>query len=406
MKLPSDQSKFNARFKYVEVAKYVPSLKNVIREKKDGEPLLVSIEKVEEYSKRFNQTGIYSSIFQYDSKHLSTAASLGSLCFDLDSPDLEISRSETNRLVEYLLQYLSESGIRVYFSGGKGFHVECEAIALNVSSTDDIAGISRFIAGNITEELRLTTTDLVVYDKRRMWRVPNTRHQSTGLFKVECMQLLRNSSGMEPILKYAETPHKLDVPEQVFEPRANQWYREFVHQYEMSKIEKPNQVDLFNRFLEQGTGSIKHFSDEDKVFDKFKLLKNCPAVGRLAEKAQKNRHLDHYERLFLCSLLIHNTEAIMYLQEILSYCSDYNPDLTSAYIDDWIKRKEYGIGGRPFTCAKAAEVGIDCLGCDSMEAKSKTIQLADGKYIETGELSAPSPIRHAYSIPKGNKYVF
>ena len=403
MKLPLDQSKYNARFKYVEVAKYVPSLKSVIREKKDGQIVLIPVEEIEKYSARQNRTGIYTSIFQYDSQHLDSATSLGSLCFDLDSDDLEISRSETIRLVEYLLQHVSEGALRVYFSGGKGFHVECEPIALNISSSDDITGISRFIAGDITEELSLTTTDLVVYDKRRMWRVPNTRHQRTGLFKVECMQLLRDSSSMESILEYAKEPHDYDIPEQVFELKANRWYREYVHKYEKSKLDKPNASDLFARFLEQGTGSIKHFSEEEKVFDKFKLLKNCPAVRTLEEKARTNHHLDHYERLFLCSLLTYTEDSIIYLQEIMSNCSDYNPDVSTSHIEDWISRREYGIGGRPFTCAKAKEVGITCSGCDIMEPKSKVLHLSDGRYIETGELSAPSPIRHGYTIPRGNK---
>lgn len=404
MRLPNDPNKFSSRFKYVEVAKYVPSLKSVIREKRDGKALLIDIKEVPEFAQRHDNTGIYTSIFQYESTDIDTAASLGSLCFDFDSPDLEVSYTETKRLVDHLLSYIPSSGIRVYFSGGKGFHVECEALTLNISSSDDIAGVSRFIAGNLVEELSLTTADLVIYDQRRMWRLPNSRHQSTGLFKVECMQLLGDSGRLEDIISYASEPHQIDVPEQEFNFKANQWYREYVHQFERSKQEKANPADLWARFLEQGTGQIRFFSDEDKVFDRFKLYKNCPAVRELAEKAERNHHLDHYERLFLLSLLTYTSDAIDFLNEILMYCSDYNPEISSAHIDDWIKRREYDIGGRPFTCDKAKQVGIMCGGCDGMEARPKIAMLSDGKYIETGELSSPSPVRFAYSIPKGNKH--
>jgi hypothetical protein len=403
MRLPTDPNKFSSRFKYVEVAKYVPSLKSVIREKRDGKALLIDVDQVSEFSKKHDETGIYTSIFQYESTDIDTAASLGSLCFDFDSPDLEIAYSETTRLVNYLLNYIPESGIRAYFSGGKGFHVECEALALNISSADDINGISRFIAGDLNRELSLTTADLVIYDSRRMWRLPNSRHQSTGLFKVECMQLLREQSGVDRIIKYAETPHLYDVPEQEFNLKANQWYREYAYEYEKGKLEKANPADLLARFLEQGTGNVRYFSNEDKVFDKFKLYKNCPAVRDLVEKAERNHHLDHYERLFLLSILTYSPDAVDFLNEILMYCSDYNPDISSSHIDDWIKRREYDIGGRPFTCDKAKQVGIMCSGCDEMEARPKIVQLSDGKYVETGELSSPSPVRFAYTIPKGNR---
>ncbi len=401
MKLPADPTKYNARFKYVEVAKYVPSLKAVIREKKKDEPVLIQMEEVQEFADRNNRTGIYTSVLQYDSQHLDSAASLGSLCFDLDSANLEDTRTEALRLVNHLLQVIPESALRVFFSGGKGFHIECEPIALNIGSSDDLPGIYRHVAEHLANELQLQTIDLVVYDKRRMWRLPNTRHQRTGLFKIECMQLLRDSSGIDAILKHAEKPHDYEVPEQEFNFKANQWYREFVYQFEESKKHVPMSADLLERFLEQGSGHV-HMVGGDKVFDQFKLYRGCPAVAGLVTKAKTQHHLDHYERLFLCSLLTYTEDAVRFLHEVFSHCHDYNFEISSSHIDDWIKRREYGIGGRPYTCEKAKQVGISCSGCGKMEPRKKMVHLSDNKVVETNEFSAPSPVRHAYSILKGN----
>jgi hypothetical protein len=399
MRLPDDRNKFTARFRYVEVAKYVDSLKSVIREKKDGQPVLIDIEEIPAYCQRLGNTGIYTSILQYDSQHLDTAASLGSLCFDLDANDLEDTRSEALKLVEYLLQYIPEGALGVYFSGGKGFHIECEPITLNVSSTDDLSGIYHYIAEDISRELGLRTTDLVVYDKRRMWRVVGSRHQRTGLFKVECLSLLRDSRDINAILEWAKEPHPIEIPEPHFNAKANQWYREYVYKFEESKKYQPSGADLLGRFLEQGAGNVRLYHGDDKVFDKFKLFKNCPAVRLLVEKAHTHHHLDHYERLFLCSLLTYTEDAIRFLHEILSQCHDYNPEISSSHIEDWVRRREIGIGGRPFTCDKARQVGIMCSGCDTMEPHKKFV-LANDKLIETGELSSPSPVRHAYTIPR------
>lgn len=402
MRLPSNKEKFNARFKYVEIGRYVPDLNRVIRIQKNYEPVLLDIEQIETFRAKYNNLGLYTSIFQYDDTNVDSSSCLGSLCFDLDSSDLEIARAETLLLVEYLSQYISDEALRVYFSGGKGFHIECEAISLNISPSDDLPGIFRFIAKRLTDDLSLTSTDLVVYDQRRMWRLANSQHQRTGLYKVECLQLLRDSQSIQPILDYATEPRPDEIPEQSFDPKANRWFRELAFQYEQHKIIKADKSDLLARFLEHGVGNIKVYNDDNKVFDKFKLFKNCSAVRFLVDKAHQAHHLEHYERLFLCSLLTYTPDAIKFLHEIFAQCSDYNPDITNAHIEDWIQRREYDIGGRPFTCEKAKQVGIICSDCDKMDPRQKVTKLTDGRYIEIGEFSQPSPVRHCYTIPKGS----
>jgi hypothetical protein len=404
MRLPNDPNKFTSQFKYIEVGRLFFNEKTqkpgFTREKINGQPNLITVEEAYDYAKKHDDTAIYSSVLQYNSQHFDQAASLGPLYFDLDSDDLEISRSEAIRLVDYLLSYIPESALRVYFSGGKGFHVECEPIALGISTTDDLIGIFRFIARTITDELALTTVDFNVYDLRRMWRLPHTRHQRSGLFKVECLPVLRGSSSIDAVLDYAREPRYIDIPEQAFDYKANQWYREFTYKMEQLKIVKQSPWDLMARFLEEGTGHIKSFKDVEKVFDKFTLLKKCPAVRDLEQKANTAHHLEHYERLFLCSILTYSPDAVRFLHEILSQCSDYHYELSNAHVEDWIKRREYGIGGRPFTCEKAKQVGIMCNGCTDMEPRRKVVQLESGKYIETGELSSPSPVRFAYRTIK------
>lgn len=403
MKLPSDSTKHTAKFRYVEVGHYVESLNQVIREKhgpkENRQPTLIDIEDVERFADKHDRTGIYTSIFQYDGDNFATATPMGSLCFDFDSSDLENARSETAKVVEHLLSFVPRDAISVYFSGGKGFHIECEAIALNVGSSDDNPGVYRFIADDLKRQLALESIDLVIYDSRRMWRLVNTRHQRTGLFKVECMQLL--FGGMGGILEYAKEPHPFEIPEQHFDMKANQWFKEYTYQYEQSRLAPKNTADLFARFLEHGSSNIKHFDDQEKVFDRYKLMKNCPAITSLYDKAKSVHELTHYERLFLCSLLTYTQDAIIFLHEIFSQCHDYNPEISASHIEDWVKRREYEIGGRPFTCAKAKDLGIICSGCDALEPRSKIVHLSDGTYTETGELSSPSPIRFCYTIPKG-----
>jgi len=43
-------------------------------------------------------------------------------------------------------------------------------------------------------------------------------------------------------------------------------------------------------------------------------------------------------------------------------CEDFNYEKSTSHINDWIKRRQLGIGGRPYTCERANSAGV---GCDS-----------------------------------------
>ena len=60
MKPEKDQSKYLSAWKYVEGARYVPSLSRVIRDKKDNNPLVIDYSDVDAYSdKHANTRNIY-----------------------------------------------------------------------------------------------------------------------------------------------------------------------------------------------------------------------------------------------------------------------------------------------------------------------------------------------------------
>jgi hypothetical protein len=80
----------------------------------------------------------------------------------------------------------------------------------------------------------------------------------------------------------------------------------------------------------------------------------------------------------------------------LANCSDYNPDKTQAHINDWVKRREMGIGGHPYSCQRVRSAGILCNNCDNLEPRAKYDAL-NGQLIPTGEMALPSPVRLAYT---------
>lgn len=131
----------------------------------------------------------YVSLFKYNEEHKKILEEKGSLAgikdtvtnrlyFDFDSKDnLEKAREDAilaaSRLVE---KGIPEDAIECYFTGNKGFSIE-------VTTSDTITPEQfKAVVFNIAGDL--VTFDRVVNDPNRIVRIANTKHHSTGLFKI------------------------------------------------------------------------------------------------------------------------------------------------------------------------------------------------------------------------------
>lgn len=399
MRLPNDKEKFLSSWKYVEIAKYVPSLSRVIRQKDGDKPVLIDIDDVEKFRLENKNVGLYTSIWVYNSQNIEDAVRLGSLYFDIDNSDQNEAYNDCIKLYEYLLNYIPESAILVYFTGKKGFHIECEAITLGIIPSNNLPNIFRFIANTLKDKLSLNSLDFSVYDARRMWRLQGSQHQETGLYKnLLSPEILLN--GMHGIIEYCQTRLENIVVEQQFNAKANEWFRNFTYDLEIEKERSKDFIGYFNKY---GSSAFKSVEEKEKEFTPKKLLENCSAIRRLWQQAIDKKYLEHEARLFLCSILTYNKESIEFLHGILSNCEDYNVEKTNSHINDWIKRRQLGIGGRPYTCERANAAGVGCGGC-SLDKRNKWIKVGD-RFVETQEQSSPSPVRFAYtSIDRGGEH--
>jgi len=397
LRLPDDVNKYSHRWKWLELGRYSKDLDRVFRvtNKKTKVPITVEYKDVEKFANDNNRLGIYTSVFHYDDKAYDKATRLGSIYFDLDSTDIELAQRDAIKIVDSISCMLSENQLRIYFTGKKGFHIEMEALAVGVTPSNDLPSIYRLIANDMKDSLNLETIDFAVYDLRRMWRLPNTIHQGTGLYKIP-LTYKELTSNIDTIKDLAASPKTEYVEEQQFSYEANRWYKEYVYRYEESLVKKTSIGDVIDLFNKNGSSGVRKGSKE-RQFNPIALFDNCPSILRMWEKAERVHHLDHEERLFLCSVLSYTDEAIQYLHQILSLCSDYDYDRTASHIDDWLARRDRDIGGRPYSCKTANEKGIGCGDCDTkMDRRKKWIRVGNG-YVESEEYAEPSPVRYAYS---------
>ena len=100
------------------------------------------------------------------------------LVFDFDDKhDLERAKSDTIEIVSRLEEHGIDSDcIAVTFSGNKGFGVE--VMTTEQLNPDEIKAITKGLAGD------LKTFDPVIFNASRIIRVPFTKHQDSGLYKM------------------------------------------------------------------------------------------------------------------------------------------------------------------------------------------------------------------------------
>jgi len=128
------------------------------------------------------------------------------LVFDIDcKADLEQARKDTVALLTRLSKEvgLGKDGIskhvRVYFSGSKGFHVFVKTS--KQFTPEELKDCCTAIAGDIS------SFDTVVYNRTRLFRLPNTKHKTSGLYKIPVsLSLIKKEGGSEDIKELAKEP--------------------------------------------------------------------------------------------------------------------------------------------------------------------------------------------------------
>jgi hypothetical protein len=156
----------------------------------------------------------YISLYKYTEKHLELLKHKGTLSgvtdtigdrlyFDFDSEgNLSQAREDATITARRLVEDygFSEESVNLYFTGGKGFAVE--VVLADEISPEDFKKITFKIAGD------LDTFDQVVNDPNRIIRVVNTKHQSSGLYKIQLDINEFIEMSMNDILELAKSPRE------------------------------------------------------------------------------------------------------------------------------------------------------------------------------------------------------
>lgn len=166
-----------------------------------------------------NNYGIFQTTFRYDTENQDEAFLYGDFYLDFDSDNFEHARKDVLKAISYFKIVFNLKNptkqLQIYFSGNKGFHITIPAEILGIKPRKDLNEIYKTIANAISQYTEFNTIDLKIYDNKRLFRIPNSKHEKTNLYKTPItLDELRHYSELE-IKNIAKTPrlsfiHDLD----------------------------------------------------------------------------------------------------------------------------------------------------------------------------------------------------
>ena len=211
---------------------------------------VMRLQDVAEYRKKHNNTGIYVTAYVYDTPEIESkeAKLYGDFYMDFDKEnDLEKARADALTAIWYMTRKFTYdipvSFFRIYFSGYKGIHLVIPATVFGVVADKNLNEYYKLMAMDVLERIPYKTLDTRIYDRRRLLRIVNSRHQKTGLYKIPLTyNELRNCS-IEQIrmkatqmvnLKY-ETPYEIDRAKQEYKRFVKEWEERFQKKFDNKK---------------------------------------------------------------------------------------------------------------------------------------------------------------------------
>lgn len=194
------------------------------------------------YCNENHWTGAFRSAYSYNTCNADTAKLYGDFYLDFDSEDnIELAVQDCIKALHYLnvVMLIKPENVQIFFSGCKGVHVVVPAEYFGIEPTPHLNEIYKYIASNIKRILKNQTLDLIIYDKKRLFRIPNTVHEKTGLYKVQISYDQLTNCSVDDLKAYAVKPKEIIRPEPIASNKeAKRIYNRMVEEFLVEKEEQ------------------------------------------------------------------------------------------------------------------------------------------------------------------------
>ncbi len=232
----------------------------------------------------------YLSVFTFDSAMVGHLADQGSpagfkgethaeyVAFDIDRKD-EIPKALADaRTLAGVLEETFEvptAAIQVFFSGSKGFHVLVPTALWSPTPSVVFSRVARIFAERLAAEAKVEI-DSSIYSRVHMFRSPNSRHPTTGLFKIPLAVVQLDSLDIGEIQELARRPMPSTASRQdqvaLCTPLAMEW------QAAETALEKINADRVAKHSSSEGTAMLTR-------------LTKAILRGEYLDEGSRHRHL-------------------------------------------------------------------------------------------------------------------
>lgn len=183
-----------------------------------------------------NSYSVFCSAYRYNNQSVDKSDLYGDLYLDFDDTNnFEHVRKDALTALSYLkiVYHIDETQVQIYFSGNKGVHIIVPAKIFGFEPMPLLNGVFKTIALSIRSFTPNKTIDTQIYDNKRMFRIPNTIHEKSNLYKIPITpDELRKLSETE-IRTMAQQPRQLNtrpvietnhIAEQQFQKAIEEFY--------------------------------------------------------------------------------------------------------------------------------------------------------------------------------------
>jgi len=187
--------------------------KYTIKDKKIfGRNIFISPEDTDILRNKFNNTDVFSTIYQYCDQDRDASKIYAPLYFDMDI-DLssELQWKKIKRDLSFVLTAIENElkiprdRVQLFFSGNKGFHLLISPLIFGIQPIVNLNEFYKFIALKMQSYTLFNTIDTKIYDRKRLFRLPNSINGKTNRYKVPVSYDYIKKSTHKDILLYASS---------------------------------------------------------------------------------------------------------------------------------------------------------------------------------------------------------
>ena len=246
----------------------------------------------------------YCSAYLYSTQKIDEAELYGNLYLDFDDADnFNNAREDIIHTLSFfkIVYKIPSDQMKIYFSGHKGFHLIIPKEILGIEPNKNLNGIFKTIAEQVQTFSIHKTVDLQIYDNKRLFRVPNSMHGKTKLYKIILTPEELVTLSEEQIKELAKQPRNINLPiKPILNPVAHSQYLQAIKTYE------------------------KNIKEQDKRAKGYRYKKTLNIVPQCIQNILENGAEEGYRNITIACLTSFYRESGKTLDETIDLLTQWN----------------------------------------------------------------------------------